>query len=67
MMPELIGISEFINETRDDYNSPITSTFVSRMPQCRNTITSLEEVCYIFTFERLLFYKQVYICGILIT
>lgn len=43
-MPELIGISEFINETRDDYNSPITSTFVSRMPQCRNTITSLEEV-----------------------
>lgn len=43
-MPTLIGVSEFVEETRDDYNSPITSTFVSRMQQCRNTITTLEEV-----------------------
>lgn len=42
-MPTLIGVSEFVDETRDDYNSPITSTFVSRMQQCRNTITTLEE------------------------
>ncbi|KAL1492937.1 hypothetical protein ABEB36_011100 [Hypothenemus hampei] len=42
-MPALIGVSEFVDETRDDYNSPITSTFVSRMQQCRNTITTLEE------------------------
>lgn len=47
-MPSQITISEFVEETRDDYNSPITSTFVSRMPQCRNTISALEEVCYIF-------------------
>lgn len=42
-MPGLIGIGEFIEETRDDYNSPTTSTFVSRMPQCRQTINALEE------------------------
>ncbi|XP_026319589.1 arfGAP with SH3 domain, ANK repeat and PH domain-containing protein isoform X2 [Hyposmocoma kahamanoa] len=42
-MPGVIGIGEFIEETREDYNSPTTSTFVSRMPQCRQTISSLEE------------------------
>lgn len=44
-MPTLVGVSEFVDETRDDYHSPITSTFVSRMAQFRNTITTLEEVC----------------------
>lgn len=44
-MPGLIGIGEFIEETREDYSSPTTSTFVSRMPQCRQTINALEEVC----------------------
>lgn len=43
-MPGLIGIGEFIEETREDYSSPTTSTFVSRMPQCRQTISALEEV-----------------------
>lgn len=43
-MPSLISVNEFVDETRDDYNSPTTSTFVSRMPQCRQTIASLEEV-----------------------
>ncbi|XP_049818209.1 arfGAP with SH3 domain, ANK repeat and PH domain-containing protein isoform X16 [Aethina tumida] len=38
-----IRVEEFINETKDDYNSPITSNFVSKMHQCRNTITSMEE------------------------
>ncbi|XP_054266404.1 arfGAP with SH3 domain, ANK repeat and PH domain-containing protein-like isoform X2 [Macrosteles quadrilineatus] len=42
-MPGLIGVNEFIEETREDYNSPTTSTFVSRMGQCRQTITTLEE------------------------
>ncbi|XP_045491838.1 arfGAP with SH3 domain, ANK repeat and PH domain-containing protein isoform X2 [Colias croceus] len=42
-MPGLIGIGEFIEETREDYNSPTTSTFVSRIPQCRQTINALEE------------------------
>uniref|UniRef100_A0A182SNB7 ArfGAP with SH3 domain, ANK repeat and PH domain-containing protein n=1 Tax=Anopheles maculatus TaxID=74869 RepID=A0A182SNB7_9DIPT len=42
-MPELIGVGEFLEETREDYNSPTTSTFVSRMAQCRQTIAALEE------------------------
>ncbi|XKL68849.1 hypothetical protein PGB90_006618 [Kerria lacca] len=42
-MPALIGVNEFVDETRDDYNSPTTSTFVSRMSQCRHTISTLEE------------------------
>lgn len=46
-MPGLIAVSEFVEETREDYNSPTTSTFVSRMPQCRQTITSLEEVMHL--------------------
>ena len=49
-MPGLIAVSEFVEETREDYNSPTTSTFVSRMPQCRQTITSLEEVNLHFTY-----------------
>lgn len=44
-MPGLVSVAEFVEETRDDYSSPITSTFVSRMPQFRNTINTLEEVC----------------------
>lgn len=43
-MPGLIGVTEFVDETREDYNSPTTSSFVSRMPQCRQTIIGLEEV-----------------------
>lgn len=46
-MPGLIGVTEFVDETRGDHSSPTTSTFVSRMPQCRQTISILEEV-YIF-------------------
>lgn len=42
-MPENITVSEFLRETWDDYNSPTTSTFVARMPLCKNTITTLEE------------------------
>ena len=43
-MPGLIAVNEFVEETREDYNSPTTSTFVSRMPQCRQTVNTLEEV-----------------------
>lgn len=43
-MPGLIGVGDFIEETREDYNSPTTSTFVSRMGQCKQTIATLEEV-----------------------
>ncbi|XP_015833458.2 arfGAP with SH3 domain, ANK repeat and PH domain-containing protein isoform X5 [Tribolium castaneum] len=43
MMPTIVGVAEFVKETKDDYHSPITSTFVSRMPQFKNTISQLEE------------------------
>ncbi|XP_020798458.1 arf-GAP with SH3 domain, ANK repeat and PH domain-containing protein 2 isoform X4 [Drosophila serrata] len=43
MPPSLIAVSEFVEETRSDYSSPTTSTFASRMPDCRYTIGVLEE------------------------
>lgn len=43
-MPGLIGVSEFVDETKEDYNSPTTSSFVAKMPQCRQTISVLEDV-----------------------
>lgn len=42
-MPGLMSVGEFLQETREDYNSPTTSTFVSKMPQCRQTMAALEE------------------------
>lgn len=43
-MPALIGVSEFVEECSADYKSPITSTFVSRMNNMKQTISTLEEV-----------------------
>lgn len=43
-MPALIGVSEFVEETTADYKSPITSSFVSRMQNMKQTIATLEEV-----------------------
>ncbi|XP_072103445.1 arf-GAP with SH3 domain, ANK repeat and PH domain-containing protein 2-like isoform X1 [Mobula birostris] len=42
-MPEQISISEFVSETLEDINSPITSNFTSKMTNCRNTVIALEE------------------------
>lgn len=61
-MPGLIAVSEFVEETREDYNSPTTSTFVSRMPQCRQTITSLEEVNLFIWFLFLNESNQIFSC-----
>lgn len=49
-MPGLILVNEFVDETREDYNSPTTSTFVSRMADCRQTIANLEEVRFVISF-----------------
>ncbi|KAM4706332.1 arf-GAP with SH3 domain, ANK repeat and PH domain-containing protein 1 isoform 2-T2 [Rhinophrynus dorsalis] len=43
MMPDQISVSEFISETTEDYNSPTTSSFTTRLQSCRNSITVLEE------------------------
>ncbi|KAG8183532.1 hypothetical protein JTE90_003879 [Oedothorax gibbosus] len=42
-MPGLMNVAEFVSETREDYNSPTTSSFVSKIPLCRQTVASLEE------------------------
>nr|XP_056710140.1 arf-GAP with SH3 domain, ANK repeat and PH domain-containing protein 1 isoform X5 [Euleptes europaea] len=42
-MPDQITVSEFISETTEDYNSPTTSSFTTRLQNCRNTVTLLEE------------------------
>lgn len=43
-MPDQISVSDFIAETTEDYNSPTTSSFTTRLHNCRNTVTLLEEV-----------------------
>jgi hypothetical protein len=43
-MPGVISVSDFVRETREDFNSPTTSNFVTRIPQFRESITKLEEV-----------------------
>lgn len=40
-----MSVAEFIEETREDYSSPTTSRFNQKMTECRNTISSIEEVC----------------------
>ncbi|XP_039255228.1 arf-GAP with SH3 domain, ANK repeat and PH domain-containing protein 2-like isoform X2 [Styela clava] len=38
-----ISIIEFLAETKEDFSSPTTSTFTSKMSLCRSTISALEE------------------------
>ncbi|XP_025088851.1 arf-GAP with SH3 domain, ANK repeat and PH domain-containing protein 2-like isoform X2 [Pomacea canaliculata] len=40
---DMTDVSELIRETWEDFKSPTTSTFASKMGHCRNTITYLEE------------------------
>ncbi|XP_023182362.1 arf-GAP with SH3 domain, ANK repeat and PH domain-containing protein 1 isoform X5 [Xiphophorus maculatus] len=42
-MPDQISVTEFLSETTEDYNSPTTSSFTTRMQSCRNTVNVLEE------------------------
>uniref|UniRef100_A0A8C6UVA8 ArfGAP with SH3 domain, ankyrin repeat and PH domain 1b n=1 Tax=Neogobius melanostomus TaxID=47308 RepID=A0A8C6UVA8_9GOBI len=42
-MPDQISVSEFLSETTEDYNSPTTSSFTTRMQSCRNSVNVLEE------------------------
>lgn len=43
MAPRLFTIKDFINETKEDFNSPTTSTFSSSIPHCKNMVNSIEE------------------------
>ncbi|XP_072521550.1 arf-GAP with SH3 domain, ANK repeat and PH domain-containing protein 1 isoform X4 [Salminus brasiliensis] len=42
-MPELISVEEFIAETLEDYSSPTTSSFTTKMTSCRNSVNIVEE------------------------
>ncbi|XP_074543942.1 arf-GAP with SH3 domain, ANK repeat and PH domain-containing protein 1a [Halichoeres trimaculatus] len=42
-MPDQISVCGFLSETTEDYNSPITSSFSTRLQSCRNTVSILEE------------------------
>ncbi|KAJ8272693.1 hypothetical protein GJAV_G00092320 [Gymnothorax javanicus] len=42
-MPDQISVSEFLSVTTEDYNSPTTSSFTTRLQNCRNTVNVLEE------------------------
>nr|XP_033788921.1 arf-GAP with SH3 domain, ANK repeat and PH domain-containing protein 1 isoform X3 [Geotrypetes seraphini] len=42
-MPDQISVSEFMAETTEDYKSPTTSSFTTRLQSCRNSVTVLEE------------------------
>ncbi|KAK2821388.1 hypothetical protein Q7C36_020731 [Tachysurus vachellii] len=43
-MPEFISVEDFIAETLEDYSSPTTSSFITRMTSCRNSVNNIEEV-----------------------
>uniref|UniRef100_A0A3B5LES1 Uncharacterized protein n=1 Tax=Xiphophorus couchianus TaxID=32473 RepID=A0A3B5LES1_9TELE len=43
-MPERISISDFVELTNEDLSSPGTSSFQSKMSDCKNTVSAVEEV-----------------------
>ncbi|XP_019751728.1 arf-GAP with SH3 domain, ANK repeat and PH domain-containing protein 2-like [Hippocampus comes] len=43
-MPDVLSVTEFIGECNDDYKAPTTSSFSTRMTDCRNSVNALEEV-----------------------
>ena len=49
-MADKISVIEFVTETKEDVNSPTTSTFASKMTLCRATIAALEEVGVLHVF-----------------
>ena len=58
IMPGVIAVSDFVRETREDINSPTTSGFVNRIPQCKETVHKLEEVRPDFIFFEYFFLKD---------
>ncbi|XP_053565684.1 arf-GAP with SH3 domain, ANK repeat and PH domain-containing protein 2 isoform X2 [Bombina bombina] len=54
-MPDQISVVEFVAETNEDYKSPTASNFTTRMTQCRNTVTAIEEALDV---DRTILYKM---------
>ena len=57
-MPGVIAVSDFVRETREDINSPTTSGFVNRIPQCKETVHKLEEVRPVLYIFRVFFFER---------
>uniref|UniRef100_A0A8C4IB98 Un-named sa1614 n=1 Tax=Dicentrarchus labrax TaxID=13489 RepID=A0A8C4IB98_DICLA len=51
-MPECVSVSEFLQEVQEDWSSPTTSSFTSKMISCRNTVYLLEEVNHVSHLEQ---------------
>lgn len=65
-MPGVAPIStpDFVREVREDFNSPTTSNFVNRIPQCKETVAKLEEVrhwLHTYTRKGDFFYPTMYL------
>ncbi|XP_051908759.1 arf-GAP with SH3 domain, ANK repeat and PH domain-containing protein 2b isoform X2 [Hippocampus zosterae] len=43
-MTDVLSVTEFVGECNDDYKAPTTSSFSTRMTDCRNSVNALEEV-----------------------
>ncbi|XP_068136425.1 arf-GAP with SH3 domain, ANK repeat and PH domain-containing protein 2 isoform X1 [Hyperolius riggenbachi] len=54
-MPDQISVSEFIAETNEDYKSPTASNFTTRLTQCRNAVSAIEEALDV---DRSVLYKM---------
>uniref|UniRef100_A0A672T4Q5 Arf-GAP with SH3 domain, ANK repeat and PH domain-containing protein 1-like n=1 Tax=Sinocyclocheilus grahami TaxID=75366 RepID=A0A672T4Q5_SINGR len=52
MVWNFISVDEFIAETLEDYSSPTTSSFYTKMTSCRNSANNIEE-SYINSMEKL--------------
>nr|XP_032817645.1 arf-GAP with SH3 domain, ANK repeat and PH domain-containing protein 2 isoform X1 [Petromyzon marinus] len=42
-MPDHITVPDFVSETLEDYSSPTTSTFTTKMNMCRSSVSAVEE------------------------
>ncbi|KAJ8259193.1 hypothetical protein COCON_G00182050 [Conger conger] len=54
-MPEFISVDEFIAETLEDYSSPTTSSFTTKMSSCRNAVNNIEEA---LDYDRMVLQKM---------
>ncbi|KAJ3612966.1 hypothetical protein NHX12_019223 [Muraenolepis orangiensis] len=51
-MPERISVSDFVHLTNEDLASPGSSAFQSKMSDCRNTVSAVEEVSHVENKEQ---------------
>lgn len=65
-MPERISVSDFVVLTNEDLSSPGTSSFQSRMSDCRNTVSTVEEVRSNMPPQSVVVYLSV-VCGLCVT